>query len=292
MTISKADASLSPLAIIRSRIHGLSRRERAIAEFALKNAEDLLPLSVTVLAARLHVSEATIIRFCQRMGYRGYHEFKICLARDLGRGTPEIYPELELGDNASTVLQKTSRLSMQALQDSLSTLKGSEVEHASRALLKAHTIALFGVGGSGGIALVAQQRLLRLGLPAFACTDTHVLELIGVRLGEHDIAFGITHSGATREIVAALQTAQEHGALTVALTNRADSPVINVSNIVLLTGAAETPLASEAGASRIVQLAAIDALCARIWLLKQHLPRGNGVLSKSGSKNHQLSLKT
>jgi RpiR family transcriptional regulator, carbohydrate utilization regulator len=273
-------------------MHGLSRREHAIAEFALNNAEDLLSLSVTVLAARLHVSEATIIRFCQRMGYRGYREFKIFLARDMGRETPEIYPELELADNAITVLQKTTRLSMQALQDTLSTLKGSELEHASRALLKARTIALFGVGGSGGIALVAQQRLLRLSLPAFACTDTHVLGLIGVRLGEHDIAFGITHSGATREIVAALQTAQDHGAVTVALTNHADSPVTKVCNIVLLTGAAETPLASEAGASRIVQLAAIDALCARILLLKRRLSRGKDVLSEGKSNNHQPPLKT
>lgn len=287
MTISKADASLAPLAIIRSRIHGLSRREHAIAEFALNNAEDLLSLSVTALAARLHVSEASVIRFCQHLGYRGYHEFKIFLARDMGRETPEIYSQLDPADHAATVLQKTTRLSMQALQDTLSILKGSELEHASRALLKARTIALFGVGGSGGIALVAQQRLLRLRLPAFACTDTHVLGLMGVQLREHDIAFGITHSGATREIVAALESAQDHGALTVALTNHADSPVTKVSRIVLLTGAAETPLASEAGASRIVQLAALDALCARIWLLKRHPPKGADVLFGSKSDHHQ-----
>jgi DNA-binding MurR/RpiR family transcriptional regulator len=234
MTVSKANASLTPLAIIRSRMHGLSRREHAIAEFAVHHAEDLLSLSVTALAARLHISEATIIRFCQHMGYQGYHEFKIFLARDMGRETPEIYPELELADDANIVFQKTTRLSLQALQDTLSTLKGSELEQACRALLKARTIALFGVGGSGGIALVAQQRLLRLSLPAFACIDTHVLGMIGARLSGHDVAFGITHSGATKEIVAALRTAQDHGALTVTLTNRPDSPVVEFSNIILL----------------------------------------------------------
>jgi DNA-binding MurR/RpiR family transcriptional regulator len=276
MTRSKIDPTPSPLAIVRSHIQSLSRGEHVVAEFALNNSEDLLTLSVTDLAAHLHVSEATVIRFCQRMGYRGYHEFKIFLARDIGREAPKIYAELAPSDNASTVLQKITRLYMQALQDTQSTLKGDDLEQASRALTKARAVALCGVGGSGGIALVAQQRLLRIGVPAFACTDAHVLELACAQLSGADIAFGITHSGSTKEIVSALQIAQRGGATTIALTNRGKSPIVRYANIVLLTGAAYTPLASEAGASRIVQLAAIDALCARIILLKQRPAKKHG----------------
>ncbi len=263
-------------ATIRARADSLSPGERTVADFVLRHAEELLALSVTDLAARLHVSEATVIRFCKHIGYHGYHDFKILLARDVGRTPQDIYPNLTPNDDAATVLQKTVRLSLQSLQDTLSTLDGAELERASRAVSRAATVALFGVGGSGGIALVAQQRLLRIGIPAFACTDTHALDLISARLRRRDVALGITHSGRTAEIVKALGTAQQHEATTIALTNYPKSPVTRSTDIVLLTGAAQTPLASEAGASRIVQLAAIDALCARIVLLTRRLPKENG----------------
>ena len=90
MPSSKIAALSSPLSIVRSHMHNLSRGEHVVAGFALDHPEDILILSVTDLAARLNVSEATVIRFCQHMGYRGYHEFKICLARDIGREAPKI----------------------------------------------------------------------------------------------------------------------------------------------------------------------------------------------------------
>lgn len=264
----------SPFAVIRSRMHTLPDGERKVAEFALRHTEDLLGLTVTDLAQRLDVSDATVIRFCQRLGYAGYKEFRILVARNLKGEGPDIYAELSIDDDAATVLQKTTRLSMQSLQDTLSTLDAAELERASRALLRGRTVGLFGVGGSGGIAVVAQQRLLRVGVSAFACTDAHTIRLICRRLGRRDVGIGIAHSGNTGEIVNALEVMRSLGAVTIALTNRAESLLTSVADIVLLTGAAETPLASEAGASRIVQLAAIDALCACIILRRHRLPEG------------------
>jgi DNA-binding MurR/RpiR family transcriptional regulator len=263
-------------AAIRSRLDTLPRGERTIADFILHNPEDLLNLSITDLATRLRVSQATVIRFCKRLGYRGYHEFKILLARDIGRESPAIYPELSFKDNAETVLRKTLRLSVQALEDTLSTLHGAELERAGNAIAHASVVVLFGVGGSGGIAVVGQQRLLRIGIPAFACTDASTFVRIAAQLHAQNVALGITHSGSTVEIAEALGSARRRGAKTIALTNYNKSMVSRQADIMLLTGAAQTPLASEAGTSRIVQLAAIDALCACIILRKRGYPRRNG----------------
>ncbi len=273
---SSPPSAPNSFAAIRSRLDALPAGERTVADFVLHHPEDLLKLPITDLATRLHVSEATIIRFCKHLGYRGYHEFKILLARDLGRETPEIYSDLTPSDNAAAVLHKIVALSLQALQDTLSTLDGTELERASAAISRAPLVVLFGVGGSGGIALVGQQRLLRLGVPAFACTDTAAFDLISARLHHRDVAVGITHSGRTTDVVNALHTARQGGATTISLTNRGKSPVTRGADIILLTGAVQTPLASEAGASRIVQLAAIDALCARIVLLRQKASRSDG----------------
>ncbi len=270
--------SFSPnsFAAIRSRLDSLPQGERVVADFALRHSESLLSLPITELATRLRVSQATIIRFCKHVGFRGYHEFKILLARDIGRESQDIYPDLATNDDAQAVLNKTIRLSLQALQDTLSTLDGAELERASAAVSRASLVVLFGLGGSGGIATVGLQRLLRIGIPAFACTDTSTFDRISRQLHRRNVALGITHSGSTVEIVKALNTARQRGATTIALTNYVESPVTRHAEIVLLTGAAQTPLASEAGASRISQLAVIDALCTRIILLKRKLFKANG----------------
>ncbi len=263
----------NPFAVMRARLHTLPEGERRIAEFALRNPEQLIRLAVTDLAALLNVSDATVVRLCQRLGYQGYREFRILTARHLLGETPALYLDLADSDDAGTVLRKTVRLSVQALQDTLSTLQGAELERATRAILGAARVVLFGVGGSGGIAIAAQQRLLRIGVLAYACTDTHTMRLLSRRLGKDAVALGITHSGDTSEVVEVLEEARARGAVTIVVTNQAGSPAANASDIVLLTGATETPLASEAGTSRIVQLAAIDALCAYIILKERQAAR-------------------
>ncbi len=274
--LSSAPITPSSFAAIRSRLDTLPQRERTVADFVLRHAEDLLHLSITDLATRLRVSQATVIRFCKHLGYHGYHEFKILLARDIGRESLDIYPDLSSKDDAGSVLRKTVRLSMQSLQDTLSTLDGADLERASGAVSRASLVVLFGLGGSGGIATIGLQRLLHIGIPAFACTDTSTFDRISSQLRPRNVALGITHSGSTIEIVKALNTARQRGATTIALTNYVESAVARQADIVLLTGAAQTPLASEAGASRIAQLAVVDALCARIILLKRKLGKRNG----------------
>ena len=66
-----------PFVRIRSVYDALPRSERKVADYALAHADELIHASVTDLAQRLDVSESTIVRFCQRLDYQGYQEFKI-----------------------------------------------------------------------------------------------------------------------------------------------------------------------------------------------------------------------
>ena len=87
--------SPEPLARIRVIYNSLPESEKRVARFVLDHADAAIHAPITTLAERAGTSEATIVRFCQRLGYRGYPNFRIFLARDVGRPFEDAYQEIE-----------------------------------------------------------------------------------------------------------------------------------------------------------------------------------------------------
>ncbi len=69
-----ATTSIRPALIekLEHEIDTFTPRQRGLAEFILQNPESLAFLTITDLAKRVGVSEATVTRFCATLGYEGY----------------------------------------------------------------------------------------------------------------------------------------------------------------------------------------------------------------------------
>ncbi len=260
-----------PLVRIRGVYDTLPRSERKVADYVLNHANEVIHASVTELAQTLEVSESTVVRFCQRLGYQGYPEFKILLARDLGTPFRDTYDTLHPQDDAAAIVRKTFQILIQALKDTLAVLKPEDMREAVKLVINAHHVFLFGCGGSGGSAQLAYQKMLRMGIPCSVCTDPHTQTLLAGMATEKDVVIGISYSGNNEDVVRAMRVAHERRAKVVAITNYSTSPAAKLAEVMLLTGAAETPLVSESGPSRVVQLAVIDVLCTYCLLRQRDL---------------------
>lgn len=258
-----------PVAQIRLRgvYDSLPPSELKVGDYLLDHPDELILARVTELADTLGVSESTVVRFCQRLGYQGYQEFKILLARDLGRPIQDTYQEIEPDDDPAAVIQKTLQISMSALNDTLAVLDPDQMREVVGWLQDADSVYLFGCGGSGGIAEIAGQKLLRLGLRSVVSTDPHTQPLLAGLATSESVAIGISFSGNNHDVILAIKVAKQRGAKTVAITNFPASLLSELAGVTLLSGAEETPLVSEAGPSRVVQLAVIDALCANYLVM-------------------------
>ncbi len=64
-------------------IKSLSRPELAILKYAYDNTESLLEMSIQQFSAQVAYSPATVLRFCKKLGYSGYAEFKYALRAEL-----------------------------------------------------------------------------------------------------------------------------------------------------------------------------------------------------------------
>ena len=67
---------------IRSLYHSLPKAERNVADYILQNAERAPHRSVHEFAKAGSVSVASVSRFVRKLGFAGFKDFKLELARD------------------------------------------------------------------------------------------------------------------------------------------------------------------------------------------------------------------
>ena len=245
---------------IQGTYSSLRTAEQRVADFILKHPDELIYLTVTELAEKTNTSESTVVRLCQKIGYKGYQEFKIMLARDLVEPTDAIYAAIEPGDSLQTIKTKVFQANAQALRDTIEVLADAELELAVKAIASARRVEVYGVGGSNPLAIDAYHKFLKLGIAVVALSDGDMMAMSSSLLQKGDVALGISHTGASRDVTDALSNAQRNGATTICITHRSTSPITKVSDIKLFTAAKQTAFRSDASSSRIAQLTIIDTL--------------------------------
>lgn len=256
---------------LRAKMPSLRAGERKIAHVILNQPEEVRRLSILNLAERGGVSEATVMRLCYALGFRGYTDLKVHLIEDLAASQAaetalvgETYADVQEGDTLDTIVHKVLRQDMQALRDTSAVLDIQQIAAAVGLLTRARRVECYGVGGSGPVVQDTAYRLLCVGVTASACTDSHLQVVQASLLGPQDVALCVSHTGETRDTLDALLVAQEAGARTIAVTSFPQSPIAQAAAVLLLTAAVGSRWRSDAIPTRIAQLSLIDALCVAI----------------------------
>jgi DNA-binding MurR/RpiR family transcriptional regulator len=234
--------------------------EKKIANYIKENYQNIINLTITELSEKSGTSEAAVVRLCKSLGYKGFQEFKIKAAQDVIQPSRQIHEAIEKDDDLSAIKQKVFNAHMQTLIDTLEVLNNEEFEKAVELIANANRLEFYGEGGSGVVALDAQHKFLKIGLKSFASIDSNLQAMSASLLQKGDVVVGISHSGASRNLIESLEIAKKMGASIIAITNYSKSPILKVSDVVLFTISKETAFKSYAMSSRIAELAIIDAL--------------------------------
>ncbi|WP_160723877.1 MurR/RpiR family transcriptional regulator [Bacillus sp. USDA818B3_A] len=252
---------------IRSYYARLSEKERKVADYILKNPEKIIHNTINEVAEDLQVADATVFRFCKRIGFKGYQAMKIALASEIIEPIQQIHEEISVNDNEKTVADKIFHSNIRTLENTLQILDGASIEKAVGLLMKANRVEFYGTGGSSVVAMDAFHKFVRTGIKAFAFIDSHFQLMSASQLGENDVAIVISHSGTNKDTINILKTAKKNGAKTIGITSYPKSPICQHSDVALYTSSEETEYRSEALSSRIAQLSIIDALYVNIMVL-------------------------
>jgi DNA-binding MurR/RpiR family transcriptional regulator len=196
-----------------------------------------------------------VIRCAKKLGFKGFHDLKLTLAQDLAA-----FRHLSGESEELSVLARVTAAGAQSVRDASALVDPAAFEEATDALGRARRVLFVGVGTSAPLAQDAAYRFRAIGLETEAPADAHVQHVAARLLHEGDVCLAVSHTGSTRETLAAVEAAKTAGARTVLITSFLRSPLADVADIVLTAGSREVSFHLEAVASRLAHLAVIDAL--------------------------------
>ncbi|KHF38725.1 RpiR family transcriptional regulator [Halalkalibacter okhensis] len=256
---------------ITSSFSSFSSKEQIIAKYIIDNPKKIIHSTISLVADDLGVAEATVFRFCKRIGYKGYQDLKIALASELVQPIKDIHETISEDDDEDVIAEKVFKSNIRTLEETMNIIEKPAFKKAVEAFLQADRVEFYGAGGSAMIAHDAQHKFLRNGMKTFFYSDSHLQIMSASQLTSKDLVVLFSHSGATKDILEIAEVAKEAGAKTIAITNLAKSPLSQLVDIALYTVSAETEHRSEALASRIAQLSIVDALFVNISLKRQDI---------------------
>lgn len=254
----------SCLGNIQSKLKLLTNTERKVADYILSHSGETLEYTVTELAEHAEVSDATVVRFCRSVGYKGYQDLKIKLAQDAIAPRKHLNTVLDEADTPEQITEKIIRSEIRVLEETLDFLDMKEMEASAEAIRNAKRVCFFGSGGSILVAQDAMHKFLKIGVQSIVQMDVDIQAMESALLGKGDVAIGISHSGTNRNVIDCLKNAKANGATTIALTTFGKSPIQKHCDHLLMTSTKETVFKSESLSARIAQLSVIDALTAII----------------------------
>ncbi|MCO5413901.1 MULTISPECIES: MurR/RpiR family transcriptional regulator [Ralstonia] len=245
---------------IRAARPSLSPAERQVADWVLRQPGTVLSLPVAAIAREAGVSQPTVIRFCRSMGCHGLSDFKLRLAQ--GNVARDTAPARIASPSGTRVLQNAI--------DSLTTLQDRfdprTLDAAVALVDSAHRIDLYGFGSSGVVALDAQTKFFRYGIPANAYSDPYLVSMSLNVLQAGDVVIAISKSGALPELQTAVERVRELGVHVIAVT-APDSPLAALADVVLPADV-DDAVADRSMVARLLHLALLDALVLEVALRK------------------------
>lgn len=221
---------------IRTELPTLNPSERRVAEIFVDRADWTIEASAQEIADAAATSRATVVRTAQRLGFTGYPQLRVLLARDLGLASAR--PGTLDADSPDPVAVFRAFLHDVALTttDALALLDGDDVRRVVDLLADARGVLVVGNGLSAPVATEMAMRLNAIGRYADAPTD-HVEQGVRARrLQAGDVCVVVSGSGSTRPTMAAARAAAAAGAEVIALTASATSGLAEIATVSLVVG--------------------------------------------------------
>ncbi|WP_022899286.1 MurR/RpiR family transcriptional regulator [Humibacter albus] len=222
------------LATIRSLLPSLLPTEQTVAQVLLSRSNDIVELSSQQIADLAGASRATVVRTCQSLGFSGYQQLRVLLARDAGYQDPEPAPPASAPDDAVGIVTETFRHVAASVPGMLALLDDDEVARAVDTLASANRVLVVGNGLSAPTAVDAAARFTSIGRPAEAPTDVIGQQISARLLGPGDAVLLFSGSGANASTQRVAMAASTAGASVILVTSFARSPLTQSADIALV----------------------------------------------------------
>ena len=257
-----ADEEQNVFIHIGTEYYTFTAAEKRLADYILSAQDCISRMSISELANACSVADATVSRFCRRLGYKSYPDFKLAIANASVHRLEDnpLSGEITREDTLETISQKLLNASTIAMTQTLEVLDLGAVEQAASTLRSSTTVLCMGQGGSMLIASEAAHLFSTISGKFRPVSDSHMQAMAAVMMEPTDTILFYSYSGSTLAMLDTLKAAKERGGKVILVTRFPNSPGAALADIVLQCGANENPLQSGSVPARIAQMYLTDIL--------------------------------
>jgi DNA-binding MurR/RpiR family transcriptional regulator len=223
---------------IQSQYARLSKGQKLIAQYILKNYDKVAFMTACKLGDNVGVSESTVVRFANALGYSGYPKLQDAL-QELIKNKLTTVQRLEMTDDVysddRTILNKVLKSDINNIKDTLDGIDENAFKDAANQILKARKIYILGMRSSFTI---AQYLGFYLGI---ILDSVHVIRMdMGdafeqvVKINEDDVLISVSFPRYSKKSYQIVSYAKEKGAHIVSLTDSLFAPVAPLTDNLLL----------------------------------------------------------
>ncbi len=272
---------MSDLAVIdlisqlRKQDGTFSSQEQKVADHILENLEAAVHMNLNDIATASSVSIATVNRFCQSLGCKGFKDFKIRLAQNVAVSIQYMQQPIDRAPFSDDLVNYVFDSLANTLSRTRAQLDSDVLKTCIETLAHCNRLVFLGVGGgSSNVAAEGANRFFRLGIPCQAISDGYQQRMVASTMGAEDVLFAISSTGWPQELLDSVAIARQYGATTIALTQRG-SALAQSCDIAIVVDNREDGDIYKPSPSRFMFNAIIDVLATGVARGRPNMSREN-----------------
>lgn len=248
------------LSKINDQSANFSKGQRLIAHFITEHYDKAAFMTASKLGATVGVSESTVVRFATELGYDGYPKMQKAM-QEMVRDKLTSVQRIEVTKNligSENILETVLNQDIEKIRRTIDETSKEDFDNAIKAVSKAKTIYIFAVRSSAALAsfLGYYYSLIFENVKVISTYgETEIYENL-FRITSDDVFIGISFPRYSNAAIKAMNFAHRRGAKVIALTDSMVSPLVAMSDYVLI---AKSDMASVVD-SLVAPLSMINAL--------------------------------
>lgn len=201
-----------------------SESEKIISEYFLKHSDQLEKESVRSIASQIYVAPSSIVRFCQKLGFDGYNDFKEQYQDEikyLSSHFQHINPNypFEKSDKEITLANKIGQLYEETIKDCLTLLEHDTLQKVAQKLNTASTLYICASGAQVGLSEVFKDKMMRIGKHVVICQSSEEAYYEACYASQMSCFLLISYTGETERCLRVAKKLSERSMYMLAVTS-------------------------------------------------------------------------
>ena len=204
-----------------------SQTEREIAQYIIENPDSVTRSTIREMADKTFVSPATISRFCQKLGFKGFNEFKLQFVSDIKNvmidGKLLTQRPITDKDTPKDIVNKMAALQIEAIRETRNAVNLEQLGRISDWIVKAKMLDIYAYDQNFALAQAAVYNFLQIQCRASANMALNSQLVQALNSNENHLAMIISRTGENKRLIRTAQILQERKVKTVLFTTNKQS---------------------------------------------------------------------